>query len=370
MRPVSTTFVCASVMAVAVLAVSAPEARAATARVEVREAPGGPLAKLIYEAAPGEANWIWVCATAGSESHRCTDAPPPARPPGYVIGFDTGLSAGTVPGPGCEPGERPNEIHCPLPAGTRATGPLIELGDRRDRVSLFPTTAFEAGAVLRGGGGSDRIHANAGLLDGGAGNDMLGPSGYVGPKRWSRQLRGGSGADSITAGPGPDLIEPGSGRDTVKAGAGADRIRARDREFDDIRCGDGVDRLWLDGIDLAVGRACERIRRRGRPRAIPFDPDVEPDSDFGGISVDVACPTDMPRDCRTVVLFTIRGGRRVGQDRLRLRPGQTKVAGIVPTDAALSRRVWSTARTLRQHAPPLVSAPLFVGVWSEYVGDG
>ncbi len=66
------------------------------------------------------------------------------------------------------------------------------------------------------------------------------------------------GGDNYVFGGGPDTIRdvygwrdkdhiiPGSGHDRVHAGGGLDFIEADDGTCDDIECGDGVDRAYLD----------------------------------------------------------------------------------------------------------------------------
>ena len=108
------------------------------------------------------------------------------------------------------------------------------------------------------------------------------------------------------------MFEPGPGRDEVSALRGADRIRARDDAFDTIHCGRGADRLWRDGIDLAFGSQCERIARRGAPRAFPYGTFVDVEDP---LEAHVVCPSDIVR------------GRCLGTVRLTLRSGQ-EVAGL------------------------------------------
>ena len=346
-------------------------APAAIAHVEVRQSGGGSVAKLIYRAGSREANKIEVCATAKPEPH-CSSAEQAGRPTAYVI-VDLPGAAATMPGPGCHrafdqliAGTR--AIRCPIPEGSRPTGTLIDLGDRRDQVSVYsPTGALYVGAVTRGGKGNDSL-SGAGMLDGGSGADGV-QAIYAG--RRGARLRGGPGDDFLRGGPGGDLIEPGSGRDEIDAGAGADRVRAQDRHFDSIRCGRGLDRLLLNGFDLAVNPHCERIRRSEPPRAIPYGFDYElPEDDF---AVPIACPPDIPVACRVVAFLTVSNGlrqRKVGSDRFTLRPGQNGTASITPTEPVSRRSVRLTVRTLRASGPPLDVTKRYRIAYDEGEGDG
>ena len=158
-------------------AVLSQPAAAATAQIEVREAGGGPVAKLIYRAAAGERNQIGVYTTVEGQVG-C--AVRPGRPSGYLIELSNALGevtrgVATIPGPGCQtvddPAERPSSVRCAIPEGTRMTGPSIHLGDRRDDAALA-SRELHVGAVLRGGNGDDRL-SGGDLVDGGRGNDNL-----------------------------------------------------------------------------------------------------------------------------------------------------------------------------------------------------
>ena len=59
---------------------------------------------------------------------------------------------------------------------------------------------------------------------------------------------------------GADVLTGSAGRDRIFGQAGNDRIRARDWGFDVIGCGDGLDVVFADRVDL-VGVDCERVSR-------------------------------------------------------------------------------------------------------------
>ena len=61
------------------------------------------------------------------------------------------------------------------------------------------------------------------------------------------------------------MLTGGAGRDRIFGQAGNDRIRASDGTFDVIGCGDGLDVVFADKVDL-VGVDCERVARHGSER--------------------------------------------------------------------------------------------------------
>jgi len=113
--------------------------------------------------------------------------------------------------------------------------------------------------VLEGGAGDDLIgpqsdYSGTGahlVIAGGGGNDNLiaAPDGGV--------LHGGAGRDTITGGQSGDNITGGRGKDLIRAGAGRDTIRAIDGTRDRIFCGAGFDKVKVDSIDKLKG--CERL---------------------------------------------------------------------------------------------------------------
>lgn len=210
-------------------------------------------------------------------------------------------------------------------AGDRDDG---QSGERDQIVAVENLTGGRAGDrltgnitvnVLVGGGGSD-------TLAGEGGADTLHSSTeefFAGRARTRDRLSGGPGTDYLVGTAGGNRIDPGLGADTVEAGGGNDRIRARDRSSDDVSCGRGHDRVALDRFD-AIDRGCERIARRGLPRAAfvtqvgstlgllgtPTRPYADPR---------IACPADFGASCRVIVALSRRG---VALGRARARVGR------------------------------------------------
>ena len=87
----------------------------------------------------------------------------------------------------------------------------------------------------RGEDGNDHIENVTGLLDGGAGDDVLIGSGT---------LLGGDGSDRIQGGTGDDTIQGGLGYDHIYAGAGNDSITLVDADY--IVAGAGSDSFWVN----------------------------------------------------------------------------------------------------------------------------
>jgi hypothetical protein len=115
--------------------------------------------------------------------------------------------------------------------------------------------------TLSGRGGADVLRALAGkdLLKGGAADDEL-----KGSKGRDRML-GGGGRDVLIGGKGRDNFNPGGGADGVNmrdgvelASPGADVIRARDGSADQISCGDGNDKAFVDAEEEGV-YDCETV---------------------------------------------------------------------------------------------------------------
>lgn len=166
-------------------------------------------------------------------------------------------------------------------------------GDRRDN-------------RLVGGGGSD-------VISGGRGADNLHATTddfFPGSEPTRDRIAGGSGMDYIVGTGGANRIDAGPDPDTVYAGGGPDRVRARDRATDDVQCGRGRDIVAIDALDT-VGRGCERIRRRGRARAVLV-------SQLPGLGLlgsrdrpyadpRISCPADLRTSCRVTVVISRRG---------------------------------------------------------------
>jgi hypothetical protein len=106
--------------------------------------------------------------------------------------------------------------------------------------------------LLKGTPKADRLSGRGGddELRGRAGNDTL---------------KGGGGSDVLIGGKGRDDFNPGKGEDQVnmvdgveQPSPGADVIRARDGEADQISCGDGKDKVFVDTEEEGV-YDCETV---------------------------------------------------------------------------------------------------------------
>jgi Ca2+-binding RTX toxin-like protein len=171
-------------------------------------------------------------------------------------------------------------------------------------LALLPASALAA--VIAGGPGNERLRGTNApdVIDGNAGNDRI-----LG-LRGDDKLMGGPGDDRIVAGPGDDVSYGGPGNDvifanlgqdtsyggegndrlwalargdvhpgpngevdqvgdTLDGGPGNDVFRTRDGEVDRITCGPGVDRAFLDQVDVIPDAtaenpngSCERVVRK------------------------------------------------------------------------------------------------------------
>lgn len=118
--------------------------------------------------------------------------------------------------------------------------------------------------TLRGLGGRDRLSGAGGIdsLFGGAGRD---------------KLRGGKGDDYFEGGPGTDKLRGGPGRngyamiDGVRQESpGNDVVNARNGVADEIHCGAGFDKVFVDEIEDGV-YGCEKvITPDGRDIGVPL----------------------------------------------------------------------------------------------------
>jgi Ca2+-binding RTX toxin-like protein len=113
------------------------------------------------------------------------------------------------------------------------------------------------GVYSEGGRGGDRLVAprnSGGILEGGAGNDVL----IGGRPRYL--LYGGRGNDRLDGGGGRDQLIGGRGRDLLSGERGRDHINARDSKRDRVKCGPGREFVRADPGDRL--RGCEVVRRR------------------------------------------------------------------------------------------------------------
>jgi hypothetical protein len=119
-------------------------------------------------------------------------------------------------------------------------------------------------------GEQDNVQADIERVLGGSAGDSL--DGSDGPNflyggLGSDYLNGGGGRDKLRGGPGDDYIDGGPGPDSLFGEAGIDLLRARDGRRDRVvSCGEGVDLVIADRLDVVTG--CESVDtgRRRRPR--------------------------------------------------------------------------------------------------------
>jgi hemolysin type calcium-binding protein len=297
----------ALVVASALLALLVPGAAGgATARFETRSiSTGQAVSVLVFRADPGERNGLE--AVLEPDALRVADSVP------------------LTPGTGCAATTDPNTVRCPLIPGVTLRGADVELGDGVDSALL--DRQLNQDTFVKGGPGTDDIHASGRLL--GEGDDDI----LSGGSR-ADVLRGAAGDDQLFGGPGVDRLEPGRGRDIVQSGAGDDTIAARDGAFDRIACGGGRDTVTMDKLDFP-GETCfdSKLDRRGAPRATPLDGTLALSN---RLRLGVACPADFPRACRGTV--TARLGRRlVGRRRFRVARGTRGASAVRPSRRQLGK---------------------------------
>jgi hypothetical protein len=262
---------------------------------------------------------------------------------GSPLAFLVRAPADTTIGTGCSQANESALWRCEIPPGTSPVGPGIRLGGANDSVSV--ASAVDAGAVLLGGRGHDRL-TGGGRLSGGPGRDRLQGAGAR-----ALQLEGGPGPDHIVAGrgsdqvgggEGADFIVPGRGKDSVFAGRGNDRIVAWKDGGDHVDCGYGTDLARVGGLDLvgpiptlaSIGDGCERVVRSTPARALPEGVYEE----TAGLTtwIDVHCPWDLPVGCIVEAALSIPGGRTLGGRRLRIPTGDIRRARFYPSERTIS----------------------------------
>jgi hypothetical protein len=307
--------------------------RAASVSVQLRSDTSGSAARLNYRAAPTERNDI----TIGLERDAQGVSLFTARPRNWAgVTFGDRVEPQLSPGRGCS--HRLDLLDCVLPAGARAMGPLLHLGDRGDYARV--TFADEATRVF-GGRGDDFVIAG-GRIAGGPGDDKIrAPSGQP------SDLNGGRGEDEITGSRRRDRIDPGPGRDEVSGRGGGDLITTRDGFIDLPECG-GRGTALIDALDNYPAR-CTRVRRHGAARAIPVRV-VHRERGWPAVTtfiVDLVCPRDGPRVCRgTVTVTGSHGGtlrkpfrlpRRRKRASVRFPISAAEVRGLLPRDRVVVR---------------------------------
>ncbi|MDA1014248.1 MAG: calcium-binding protein [Planctomycetota bacterium] len=119
---------------------------------------------------------------------------------------------------------------------------VVNGNDGDDRLYSNNTVGV-ANLTLNGGLGNDQIDADASVITGGDGADVLTARGFA-----DHVLDGGSGDDVIQGGPGVDHIDGGAGDDNLAGGAGDDMLTdlQGNNHFDG---GDGNDGLFAGAGD-------------------------------------------------------------------------------------------------------------------------
>jgi hypothetical protein len=261
---------------------------AAASELSTREAPR----KLIFNAAPGEANRVVVQQTG--DSFTVSDA-------------GAAITVGEVQAGSCL-SEGLSQVRCTLPPDFRVD---VDLGDLDDSIEY----AIQATGSVDGGAGADTLLGGDGEdhLDGGTGDDRL--RGALGADRLAggeghdvldysdatlalsvtpdgvaddgvpgegdnvsadvESVTGGSGADALTAGvaggeldggagddiltgsAGADRLVGGAGTDSFSAGDGDDAVVARDEVAETVACGAGSDSAVGDRADAFAD--CETL---------------------------------------------------------------------------------------------------------------
>jgi hypothetical protein len=160
---------------------------------------------LVFRAAPGESNSLYVGNSFGPEGNlRLEDAYPiTSVPAGCTLRDDT-------------------MVDCAVPARLR-----VELGDGDDSLGFNDDTAPAVAVEALGGDGDDTLYGDhtanrREVLDGGPGKDTL--DGFGG----NDEVRGGAGDDTLEGNGGNDTVLGGDGNDTLngddQAAPGADLV--------------------------------------------------------------------------------------------------------------------------------------------------
>jgi hypothetical protein len=164
-------------------------------------------------------------------------------------------------------------------------------------------------------------------------------------------LDGGDGHDLITGGDGGDAINGGLGVDGIDAGAGDDMIDTNDGRGEIVRCGDGIDDVVADGLDVLLD--CELPWREGggavdrllpSPQAaragsiVRFRMTVPESAGAGAYRVTLLNPCD--GDTTTLTRFPER--------RNRVSAGQEVRVGLRPPDGGWCRGRVETAVTINR----------------------
>jgi hypothetical protein len=206
-------------------------------------------------------------------------------------------------------------------------GDTISGGAGADALTLGPTDGAD---VIDGGPGIDGVRASSPFFQPGIGfaytlDDALADDGAqtqganlvniedISSGEGSDVVRGTDGPNIITTVDGEDVVDGLSGADFVSVGTQDDTVEARDGFSDRILCGDGIDTVRVDQLDVLSD--CENVTTTfvepaGTPHAAPAaaaaaPPPPSPDAPLPAAARDTAAPA-----CSAAVARTIRDPRR------------------------------------------------------------
>lgn len=144
------------------------------------------------------------------------------------------------PGSGCTKVGMTNDVTC----AAELASVYANLGEGDNQFNVFQLSSFVGDLTVNYVGGSGVDHVEGGaftleMVDGGAGNDVIGTGGSFGKKPSpSEVLKGGPGNDVLEGGPGPDRIDGGGGEDTMR---GDHQVAIADDGIDHIDAAETVE---------------------------------------------------------------------------------------------------------------------------------
>ena len=137
--------------------------------------------------------------------------------------------------------------------------------------------------------------------------------------------------DTLIGGTGDDVINPLRGEDNVDGGPGIDQITLRDLSRDNVVCGDGVDSVAADFLDV-VGSDCENART-----TVAMSLALAERAAYPTVKMRVVCPRSAFKFCsgkivmRSLSKVTSHGRKQivtVAVRRFSVAPGTDSVLGV------------------------------------------
>lgn len=181
-----------------------------------------------------------------------------------------------------------------------------------DAVSGTIAFGYNAG-VFDGGAGNDRLYLGGGRNQGlgGSGNDTIFGGESVDEIDGGLQddmIRGGAGSDLLAGASGKDLVEGGTGHDRIEGGDGADTLSG-DAGNDTISAGLGVDRLTggLGADQFVFLTAHDSASAGGIDTISDFSRAQNDRIDLSGIDANETTPGDAPFAFRGTAFFSGAG---------------------------------------------------------------